>query len=321
MRLLEEPLAKETGQMTLARFQEQFGILAHNIDQVMVTSARTVRQALLGLFCQGHVLLEDLPGVGKTLLAKTIAQSIAGCFSRIQFTPDLLPTDITGTSILDMRNNRFEFVPGPIFANIVLADELNRTGPRTQSALLEAMAEHQVTTDGTVRKLPRPFMVIATQNLVETYGTYPLPNSQLDRFLVSMEMGLPTAEQEVEILNRSEHGSTTIGPVLTVDEVVAMQELVLEEQAATPVKQYIVNILAATRTHPDLVVGASPRGGVHLLRAAQGWATFENRSYVVPEDIKEVARLVLSHRVVDNSSRATAKDAIGEVLDSVQVPL
>ncbi len=307
---------------TWSRFHEGFSALEDNVAQVVVAPRRTIRFALLGLFARGHVLLEDLPGVGKTLLSKTIAQSVSGQFSRIQFTPDLLPTDITGGSIFDMRENRFEFVPGPIFANIVLADEVNRTGPRTQSALLEAMGEQQVTADGVVRPLPRPFMVIATQNTVESYGTFPLPNSQLDRFLVSMNMGLPTPDQEMEILSRSEHGIVEATPVLSADDVVGMQELVKEVQAAVPLKQYIVNLLGATREHPALAVGVSPRGGVALLRAAQGWAAFEGRDFVVPEDVKEVAPLVLGHRVlVDGGAGMPAGDAILEILDSVAVPV
>ena len=307
------------------QFRDRYDALSTNISQVVVTTRRTIDMALLGLFAGGHILLEDLPGVGKTLLAKTIAQSIAGQFSRIQFTPDLLPTDITGTSIYDMPNNRFDFVPGPIFANIVLADELNRTGPRTQSALLEAMAEFQVTTDRTVRHLPRPFMVIATQNLVESYGTFPLPNSQLDRFLVAMEIGLPTAVQEMEILNRSEHGLPTVEPVLTVEEVMQMQDPVRQVQVAVPVKQYIANLLAATRTHASITVGASPRGGVALMRASQGWAAFQGRDFVVPEDIKEIAPYVLSHRVISESSytgsAGMAGEAIREILGTVPVPV
>ena len=232
---------KEIG-MSWIDFRERFSALATNVAQVVVAPQRTIRFALLGLFAQGHVLLEDLPGVGKTLLAKTIAQSIKGQFSRIQFTPDLLPTDITGTSIFDMKNNRFEFVPGPIFANVVLADELNRTGPRTQSALLEAMGEHQVTADGSLRPLPRPFMVIGTQNLLESYGTFPLPNSQMDRFLISMKIGIPTPQQEMEILTRSEHAIPEATPVLSSAEVVEMQTLVQQVQVAVPVKQYIVKL-------------------------------------------------------------------------------
>ena len=260
--------------------------------------------------------------MGKTLLSKTIAQSISGEFSRIQFTPDLLPSDITGTSIFDMSNNRFEFIPGPIFANIVLADEVNRTGPRTQSALLEAMGEQQVTTDGTVRPLPRPFMVIATQNMVESYGTFPLPNSQLDRFLVSMNIGLPTPEQEMEILTRSEHGLPKVEPVLGVEDVVEMQDVVRGVQVSTPVKQYVVKLVAGTREHTAAAAGVSPRGAVALVRAAQGWATFQGRDYVVPEDVKEVAPNVLSHRILmETGSGVTGKDIVSELLETVPVPL
>lgn len=312
---------KEVG-MSWIDFRERFSALATNVAQVVVAPQRTIRFALLGLFAQGHVLLEDLPGVGKTLLAKTIAQSIKGQFSRIQFTPDLLPTDITGTSIFDMKNNRFEFVPGPIFANVVLADELNRTGPRTQSALLEAMGEHQVTADGSLRPLPRPFMVIGTQNLLESYGTFPLPNSQMDRFLISMKIGIPTPQQEMEILTRSEHAIPEATPVLSSAEVVEMQTLVQQVQVAVPVKQYIVKLVAATREHAATVAGVSPRGGVYLLRASQGWAAFDGRDFVVPEDVKEVAPLVLSHRMmVDGGSGMSAQDILHELLESVPVPL
>ena len=322
MKLLEEAWREGGESEEWSRFHERFSLLASNVARVVVAPQRTIHTALLGLFAQGHVLLEDLPGVGKTLMAKTIAQSIAGEFSRIQFTPDLLPTDITGSSILDLRNNRFEFIPGPLFANIVLADEVNRTGPRTQSALLEAMGEHQVTADGTLRPLPRPFMVIATQNLVESHGTFPLPNSQLDRFLVSINIGLPTPEQELEILSRSEFGLPEVTPVLSAAEVVEMQSVVQRVRVALPVKQYIVNLVAATRDHPAVVVGVSPRGAVSLLRAGQGWAAFGGRDFVVPEDIKEVAPIVLSHRIVaDRSAGMTARDIIQEILDSVSVPL
>ena len=327
MKLLEEAWTGEEESEEWTRFHERFSLLASNVAQVVVAPQRTIHTALLGLFAQGHVLLEDLPGVGKTLMAKTIAQSIAGQFSRIQFTPDLLPTDITGSSILDLRNNRFEFIPGPLFANIVLADEVNRTGPRTQSALLEAMGEHQVTADGALRPLPRPFRVIATQNLVESHGTFPLPNSQLDRFLVSIKIGLPTPEQELEILSRSEFGLPEVSPVLTAGEVVEMQGVVQRVRVALPVKQYIVNLVAATRDHPAAAVGVSPRGAVSLLRAAQGWAAqgwaaFGGRDFVVPEYIKKVAPIVLSHCIVaDRGAGMAARDIIQEILDSVSVPL
>lgn len=199
---------------------------------------------------------------------------------------------------------------------------MNRTGPRTQSALLEAMGEHQVTADGVLHPLPRPFMVIATQNMVESYGTFPLPNSQLDRFLISMNIGLPTPEEEMEILGRSEHGLPDVTPALTAEDVAEMQDLVMRVHVAVPVKQYIVNLLAASRTHTGVAVGVSPRGGVSLLRAAQGWAAFEGRNYVVPEDIKDVAPMVLVHRiVVDSGAGVPAKDVVREILDSVPVPL
>ena len=303
-----------------SRFHERFSALFSNVAEVVLASERTIHFALLGLFAGGHILLEDLPGVGKTLLGKTIAQSIAGQFSRIQFTPDLLPTDITGSSIFDMRNNRFEFVPSPIFANSVLADEVNRMGPRTQSALLEAMGESQVTVDGAVRELPWPFMVVATQNLAESYGVFPLPNSQLDRFMISMNMGLPTPQQEVDILSRSEFGVPEVTPVLSADDVAEMQGLVRQVQVALPVKQYIVNLVASTRQHGSAAVGVSPRGAVSLLRAAQ--EAFDGRDFVVPEDVKEVALRVMAHRIlVDGGAGLAARNIICDLLDSTPVPL
>ena len=307
----------------LEHFQQRFEQLVSNVASVVVTSPHNIHLALLGLFAQGHVLLEDLPGVGKTLLAKTIAASIDGEFSRIQFTSDLLPSDITGTSVFDMQHQTFEFVPGPIFANIVLADELNRAGPRTQSALLEAMAESQVSADGNVRLLPRPFMVIATQNLIETHGTFPLPNSQLDRFMVSMRLGLPTPEQEMEILQRSEHGLSQVSPLLTTADVVQMQDMVLGVKAAEPVRQYIVNLAAASRACGYLGVGVSPRGSAALLRASQGWAAFHGRTFVIPEDIQELAPHVWGQRVMFDRDDGiqSGQEAIGRLLQSVTVPL
>ncbi len=307
----------------LEHFQQRFDQLVDNVASVVVTSPHNIRLALLGLFAQGHVLLEDLPGVGKTLLAKTIAASIDGQFSRIQFTSDLLPSDITGTSVFDLQHQTFEFVPGPIFANIVLADELNRAGPRTQSALLEAMAESQVSADGNVRLLPRPFMVIATQNLIESYGTFPLPNSQLDRFMVSMRLGLPTPEQEMEILQRSEHGLPQVSPLLTTADVVQMQEMVMGVKAAEPVRQYIVNLAAASRECGYLGVGVSPRGSAALLRASQGWAAFHGRSFVIPEDVQELAPHVWGQRVMfdHNDGIQSGQEAISRLLKSVTVPL
>ena len=323
MKLLRQYEPSTNGVEAWDTFPARFDRLVEHIADVVVTSPRNIRLALVGLFAQGHVLLEDLPGVGKTLLAKTIANSIDGEFSRIQFTPDLLPSDITGTSVFDTRKQSFEFVPGPIFANVVVADELNRTGPRTQSALLEAMAEGLVSADGAVWPLPRPFLIIATQNLIETYGTFPLPNSQLDRFMISMTLGLPTPEQEMEILRRSEQGAASAGPLLSRAEVVEMQDTVARVELATSVRQYIVNLAAASRQGGDISVGTSPRGSTVLLKACQAWAAFDGRSFVVPEDVQELAPYVWAHRIQVGSEQdtVTGREAISNLLRSVPVPL
>ena len=313
----------ENGLEELDTFQERFEGLLDHIAGVVVTSRQNIRLALLGLFARGHILLDDLPGVGKTLLAKTIAASVQSEFSRIQFTPDLLPSDITGTSVFDMGKQAFQFMPGPIFANVVVADELNRTGPRTQSALLEAMAEGMVSADGTVWPLPHPFVIIATQNLVETHGTFPLPNSLLDRFMLSMTMGLPSTEEEVEILRRAECGIPAPGAVLTRSQVLEMQETALTVALAPNIMQYIANLAGASRTHRDITLGVSPRASASLLRACQAWAAFAGRAFVVPEDIQELAPYLWGHRVVPGSLDGTlaGKDVIQRLLESVPVPL
>jgi len=304
-----------------ARFADDIEKLTANVSRIVVASEQTVKLALLSLFCQGHVLVEDLPGVGKTLIAKTIAQSIDCDFKRVQFTPDLLPTDITGTSIFDMRAMRFEFVPGPIFSNIVLADEVNRTGPRTQSALLEAMAEHQVSVDGAVKPLPRPFMVIATQNLAESHGTFPLPDSQKDRFLLSMGIGLPNPEQEAEILVRSQFGMPAAEPVLTAERVTEMQDLVLRVDVAASIRQYIVNIVNDTRNAIGVEYGVSPRGAAALQRAVQCRAALEGRNFVIPEDVRAMAINVLAHRIsIAADGDATPEEVVLGALDRVKVP-
>ena len=323
MKLLEQPQASPNGLGVGDPFQERFQQLLDQIAGVVVTSRHNIRLALVGLFAQGHVLLEDLPGVGKTLLAKTIAGSIDGKFSRIQFTSDLLPSDITGSSVFDMRKQSFEFVPGPIFANVVIADELNRTGPRTQSALLEAMAEGVVSADGTLWPLPRPFLIIATQNLIETYGTFPLPNSQLDRFMISMTLGLPTPEQEIQILRRSELGIVGVDPLLSVTEVREMQDTVAKVKLAPSVRQYIVNLAAASRQGGDISVGVSPRGSTVLLRASQAWAAFDGRTFVVPEDVQELAPYVWAHRILVGMEHdmLSGQEAVSRILHTVPVPL
>ena len=323
MKLVEDRQSYSPSHDPRANFQQKFDDLLAQIQSVVVTSPHKVRLALVGLFAQGHLLLDDLPGVGKTLLAKTIAGSIDGRFSRIQFTPDLLPSDITGSSVFDSSSQSFSFLPGPIFANVVVADELNRTGPRTQSALLEAMAEGAVSSDGETWQLPRPFLIIATQNLIETFGTFPLPNSQLDRFMISMELGLPTREQEMEILRRSGQGASQVRPLLSQADIVDMQETVSKVQLASPVREYIVNLAAATRQGGDFAVGVSPRGSTVLQKACQAWAAFDGRSFVVPEDVQDLAPYVWSHRILAGVDQDTAsgRQAMTGLLQSVPAPL
>lgn len=305
----------------LQQFSSDVKRLTDNIATVVVTGGLTVQLSLLGLFSEGHILLEDLPGVGKTLLAKTLARSIDCDFKRIQFTPDLMPSDITGTSVVDLQSARFDFIEGPIFANIVLADEINRTGPRTQSALLEAMAERQVSVEGAVRPLPLPFMVIATQNLQESHGTFPLPDSQLDRFMVSMNMGLPSRDDEAEILRRSQHGMPEPKVLVTADRVREMQGVTSRIEVALPVRQYIVDVVASTRTAESVDYGVSPRGGAALQRAAQTWAAMDARDYIVPEDVQTVAPFVTAHRLMmSGASDRSSHDVIDTVLRTTQVP-
>ncbi len=291
------------------------------VSSVVVAPERTLRVALLGLFAQGHVLLEDLPGVGKTLIGKTVAQSIACDFKRIQFTPDLLPSDITGTTVFDMRASQFNFVPGPIFANVILADEINRAGPRTQSSLLEAMAEFQVSVDGEIKPLPQPFLVIATQNFAESHGTFPLPDSQKDRFLVSIGIGLPSPADEVEILQRSVHGMPEASPVLTSSRVREMQSTVMGIEVSTQVREYIVNVARATRQHSSVHTGLSPRGSAALQRAAQCWAAFDGRSFVTPADVTDIAGHVVAHRLMmAPGNEMSAEEVVAESIESVPVP-
>ena len=293
-----------------------------NVRRVVVADTEVLRLCLLGLLCQGHILLDDFPGVGKTLLAKALAQSLQASFKRIQFTPDLLPTDITGSSIYFPNDGAFKFMPGPIFANIVLADEINRSSPRTQSALLEAMGEGFVTFDGTAHQLPRPFFVIATRNLSETHGIFPLPQSQLDRFLLSFGIGYPNREQEVEILEKHEHGDAGLKPVLSAADLTAMQEQINLVQVARPVKEYIASVVGETRANREIAVGVSPRGAVFLQRASQAHAAMAERTFVTPDDVKQVALPVLRHRIVPRSSATdSVEKSLQLILESVPVPL
>lgn len=322
MALALESFREKEERVDSAAFQRRFDAAFQNIASVVVASEVTIRLALLGLFAGGHVLLEDKPGVGKTLLAKTLAQSIEGAFTRVQFTPDLLPSDITGSSIFNPKDNRFDFILGPIFTNILLADELNRSNPRTQSALLEAMAESQVTADGVSRPLPAPFMVIATQNSLDSSGTFPLPDTELDRFLVRISIGMPSPKDEMEILRRSEHDQPAVEPVLTCPQVRAMQAYVRQVQVATPVKEYLIRISGAVRSHPQVRRGVSPRGTVALQRAAQGWAAINGRDFATPDDVQAVAASVIAHRIgAGDETGGHSIAVVREALESVPVPL
>jgi MoxR-like ATPase len=297
------------------------GQIEQNVHRVIVGKEKVVRLAAAGLVAGGHVLLQDLPGTGKTMLARALATSVGGTFRRIQCTPDLLPSDITGSSIFNQKDLTFHFVPGPIFANLVLADEVNRATPRTQSALLEAMGEGQVTVEGQTRPLERPFFVIATQNPTEFHGTYPLPESQLDRFILAAEMGPPTQAEAMEVLARREHGDpiAELGAVVGIHEVIELQEACLRVVAAPAIRTYIVSLLEAVRARTEVLLPASMRSGVYLQRAAQAWALFEGRDFVLPDDIKLLAVPVLAHRL-GMRGRAKAADTINEVVASLPLP-
>ncbi|MBI4340117.1 MAG: MoxR family ATPase [Chloroflexi bacterium] len=275
-----------------------------NVRKVILGKEETVRLGVIALVCQGHVLIEDVPGVGKTMLAKSLARSTACTFSRIQFTPDLLPSDITGASIFNQKTAEFQFRAGPVHAQIILADEINRATPKTQSALLEAMEERQVTVDGVTHRLPNPFMVMATQNPVEYEGTFPLPEAQLDRFILRIRLGYPTAAEEVAILESQQlaHPYDTLGPVASPAEVLRLQEDVRRVYVDALVKQYIVSLTEGSRRHKDIALGASPRASLALQRAAQAHAFLQGREYVLPDDVKALAGPVLAHRLVLTAS-------------------
>ncbi len=303
-----------------------FDALLANVERVIQGKQEPVRLSLVCLFAEGHLLIEDVPGVGKTSMAKALARSIDGTWSRIQFTPDLLPSDVTGVSVWNRVANEFEFRPGGVFADVVLADEINRASPKTQSALLEAMEERQVTVDTQTYLLPRPFIVIATQNPIELEGTYPLPEAQLDRFLMRIQMGYPSNDAERAILDT--HGSHAsveeIAPVTTAAEVVAAARAVADLHVADNIKTYIVDLVTATRQHRDLALGVSPRGALALQRAARALAASIGRDYVVPDDVKRLAVAVLEHRLLlapDAQLRGAAPgDVVRELMASVPVP-
>lgn len=266
--------------------------IAHSVSQVIAGKRNEIRLTILGLLSQGHILIEDIPGVGKTMLAKSLARSIGCTFSRIQFTPDMLPSDVTGVSLFNQKNREFEFRPGPIMAQIVLADEINRATPKTQAALLEAMEERQVTVDGITYNLQEPFLLLATQNPIEYEGTFPLPEAQLDRFMLRIQLGYPAVNDEIAVLSAQQHVHPLQNTyqVVTVQELLAAQQGVREVYVADEVKRYIVDLVTATRQHPDVAIGASPRGSLALFRTAQARAAMAGREYVIPDDVKALAK-------------------------------
>lgn len=274
--------------------------LIDNVGQVIVGKRQEIRLMVMGLLCQGHILLEDVPGVGKTVMAKALAKSIGASFSRIQFTPDMLPSDVTGVSIFNPNTREFEFRPGPIMAQIVLTDEINRATPKTQAALLETMEERQVTVDGVTYPLDVPFLVIATQNPIEYEGTFPLPEAQLDRFIMRIHLGYPSPQDEMFMLEAQqyEHPVNEIGQVVTVEELLEAQRAVRAIYVNDDVKAYIINLVTATRRHQDIYLGSSPRGGLALFRLSQANAAVQGRDYTIPDDIKVLAEPALAHRVI-----------------------
>jgi len=309
----------------VATIQESGEKVLANVERVIIGKHHEVRLALVALLCQGHLLIEDVPGTGKTVLAKALAKSLGCSFRRIQFTPDLLPSDVTGLSIFNQKTNEFEFRPGPIMAQIVLADEINRATPKTQSSLLECMEERQATIDGVTYAMPRPFLVIATQNPIEYEGTFALPEAQLDRFLLRLHLGYPGMLEEIVILDEQKktHPIDDLQVVASLEELRAMQEGVRDIYVDSSVSEYIVRLVNATRNHPDVYLGASPRGSLALYRAGQAFAALGGRDYVIPDDVKAVAVPALAHRTIVKTA-ATVRDVdavliIRELLDSVPV--
>lgn len=309
------------------RIQKALCALSDNIEQVIVGKKEVIELAIIALLCRGHLLIEDVPGLGKTMLARTIAGSLSLDFKRVQFTPDLLPSDITGVSIYNQKSTEFDFRPGPVFTNLLLADEINRATPRTQSSLLEAMEERQVTTDSTTRPLPPVFMVIATQNPIELQGTYPLPEAQLDRFFMRLSVGYPARHEEVRVMEMQirEHPINGIKPVLSEEQLRFMQNAVAAVHIDRKLLTYIVDIVNATRKRPELQVGASPRGSIALMRAAQAMTLLKGMEFVEPTVIKNLACHVLTHRVIVKPQARltglTEKLVIEEILQGIPAPV
>ena len=305
--------------------QEALNRITVNMEKVMVGKRREIQYVLVALLCQGHVLLEDVPGVGKTTLVRSLARSLGCEFRRIQFTPDLLPSDVTGVSVFNQKTGEFEFRPGPIMSQVVLADEINRTSPKTQSALLECMEEGQITVDGITHKMPRPFLVLATQNPIEYEGTFPLPEAQLDRFLLRLRIGYPSFEEERTVVLRAKQPPLEeLEQVVSSADVLGLQRLVKEIHVDDSITDYIIQLVQATREHRDIYLGASPRGSISLYRTSQALALIRSRDYVTPDDVKEAAPLTLAHRLIVKPEAqlrgAGAEQLVAEILQQVKVP-
>ena len=300
--------------------------IVSSVGQVIMGKNNEIRLTALGLLCRGHILLEDIPGVGKTMMAKSLARAVGCSFNRIQFTPDMLPSDITGVSIFNPKTREFEFRPGPIMAQIVLADEINRATPKTQSALLEAMEEGQMTVDGVTYRLSNPFLIMATQNPIEYEGTFPLPEAQLDRFLIRIQMGYPQPNDELKILaaQQYQHPLQNLQQVVTLQELLAAQQLIKDVYVAKEVQQYVINLITASRRHADVYLGSSPRGSLALFRTAQARAAMTGRDFVIPDDVKALAEVTLAHRIIVGPAarikNITSRTIVQDILQSTPVP-
>lgn len=324
---LQEKIERQVNNVTVEITQQQIKKIIQNIEKVMIGKNEVARLCIVALLAEGHVLLEDVPGVGKTMMVKALSKSVNAEFKRIQFTPDLLPSDVVGVSIYNPKEMEFTFRPGPIMGNIILADEINRTSPKTQSALLEAMEEHSVTIDGVTLDMEKPFFVMATQNPIEYEGTYPLPEAQLDRFLLKLEMGYPTVEEEVEMLTLSQKASPIdeLQPMISLDDLRSLQDHVKDVFVEEAMKQYIVELANKTRMHQQVQLGASPRAAIALLKASKALAFISGRDFVLPDDVQYLAPFVFCHRLILKSESKyqgiTADEIMENILSSVHVPV